>query len=93
MHNMARFLPRAFPLQGSEMKRVKPGPGDEDGEEDLDLWGETNGWGHDSDGEEDVAPLPTRNGADVSMETWIIMELCNRGSLRVGTYRKSDTVA
>ena len=70
---------RAALLQGSEMKRMKPDSGDDD----EDLWGASNGWGDDSDEDASGSPLPTANGEDVSMETWIIMELCNRGSLRV----------
>ncbi len=61
------------------MKRMKPDSGDDD----EDLWGASNGWGDDSDEDASGSPLPTANGEDVSMETWIIMELCNRGSLRV----------
>ena len=61
------------------MKRVKPDSGDDD----EDLWGASNGWGDDSDEDSSGTPLAAPNGEDVSMETWIIMELCNRGSLRV----------
>ena len=72
-------------LQGSEMKRMKPDSGDDD----EDLWGASNGW-DDSDEDDPDTPLPTPNGEDVSMETWIIMELCNRGSLRVSAYANPD---
>ena len=72
-----------LPLQGCEMKKVKRGPAAGDGDDEDDLWGDTNGWGHNSDGEADAPPVPARDDEDVSMETWIIMELCNRGSLRV----------
>ncbi len=61
------------------MKRIKPDSGDDD----EDLWGASNGWDDDSDEDASHSPLPTATGEDVSMETWIIMELCNRGSLRV----------
>ena len=80
--SLLQFLPERFALQGCEMKRVTRSPGDGDDEDDL--WGDTNGWGHDSDEETESAPAPGRADKDVSMETWIIMELCNRGSLRVG---------
>ena len=56
-------------------------------DDEDDLWGESNGW-HDSDGDASVGPLPPVDSEDVTMETWIIMELCNRGSLRVGALKR-----
>ena len=65
-------------MQGLELKRVSEG--DEDDE--MELWAETNGWGHGSD-EAGAAKTALPSSDDVSMETWVIMELCNRGSLQV----------
>ncbi len=66
-------------MQGLELKRVSGG----DDDDEAELWAETNGWVHGSD--EGGAAKTAPPSDDVSMETWVIMELCNRGSLQAGT--------
>ena len=80
---MRKLLTSERLRQGLDIQTLSGGAADDE----ADLWATSDGW-DDANDEVEAGETPLMSGGeDVSMETWVIMELCTRGSLPGTTKR------